>query len=477
MSTVVSVLALVIVALPEVGPGTGTRGLASSVGRVEAIKDEGGAEILLLRRGVVPWSSFRVALRFGAALDPPGRVGLARVAGLVIAAGLEASASSEGPRLLGRLGARIDVETGQTSTMISGGVPSEHLDQAMSSIIDALAHPSITEPILKRAQTRANEERARELGDDRLRAGIEVRKRLFGGPAVRANASPSPTFHERPALTSITADDVRALLERQVHAESVVIGVNEGAPHRADLEVRAAKWGGALPRGRTGKAESVFPRSARAGLGRRIVIIDKPDASEAHVVIGHLIDRPSDPIRTPALLAVNAVLGGSFSSRLSRVLVERHHLVPLVISSVEPPAIGAMISIWFPAPPALAPRALRIALEELKTLARSGLDDDEIDLGRAYAAGRAALELRDPARQVRAAVTARLLGLGAESPESLPEEIAKIGAGEMRAALAALIGSDDFVIAVVASATPALQAELAAISGVKDVSIVGPSPP
>jgi predicted Zn-dependent peptidase len=114
-----------------------------------------------------------------------------------------------------------------------------------------------------------------------------------------------------------------------------------------------------------------------------------------------------------------------------------------------------------------------LVLDELANLVRSGLEDSEADFARDYAASRAALDLRDPALQIRSAAAARLLGLPPGLPESLPEAIARLSRQELRSAVAVLAAPEDLVIAVVASATPALQAELAGIPGVKDVAIVG----
>src|SRR5262249_51179875 len=150
---------------------------------------------------------------------------------------------------------------------------------------------------------RALDERQHALADDRLLADREVKRMIFGShPYGRA---PRGDVRE---IASIAADDVQAIIRRQIRAESMVVAV--AGPPASDIAERAKKWTDSIPKGKAADLD-LGPGPDRIH-GRRIVLVDKPERRRAEVYAAALIPGAPDP-RGPAMLAARAALGGSFS--------------------------------------------------------------------------------------------------------------------------------------------------------------------
>src|SRR5262249_11692734 len=98
-----------------------------------------------------------------------------------------------------------------------GSVPSENADRAMALILEGIVHPPSSEAATKSAIARALDERQHALADDRSLADREVKRMIFGShPYGRA-----PRGEVRD-IAAITADDVQAIVRRQIRAESMI---------------------------------------------------------------------------------------------------------------------------------------------------------------------------------------------------------------------------------------------------------------
>lgn len=456
--------------LPRTGPD------APVDARTRHVIFESGAELIHVgHREGSPWSPFRIGIRFGSALDPPGKSGLARVLGLVLVRAI--AEPEDEPRLLARLGGRLEIETGLTSTSLVGGVPSEHIEALMKRLFAALHETRISEDTVKVAIGRALEERLRLRSDDHLLAQIELRRALSGAHPIGTNP-----WGEVRDLASITRDDVRAFMRRHVGRDAIVAGV--ASPAGDGLEGALERWMEDLPirssltdptsqpgRGDAGSAD-LFASIERTSLrGRRVVLIDRPGRREAVVILGSMFPRTTDD-RMPALLAANAVIGASFSSRLTEALGRTHGVAPVALSRIDHHGPAALLSIWLSLEEDKVAVALHRLLEELGKLGSDGPSQDEIGFGRRAAAGRAVLELRDPDHSLRALVRARTLGLPQDAPVKLGSAIANLSDAEVRAAVGALAAAQEAVIVIVARENPALQRALAGLPGVRNVSIV-----
>jgi len=251
-------------------------------------------------------------------------------------------------------------------------------------------------------------------------------------------------------LSKLAPAELESLLAARVRSESIVLAV-AGAPFdRAALADRAAAWTAALPKGGVSSAPATDPPIRARTRGKRVVVVDRAADGGALIVLARAIPRPA-AARIPAFLAAASSIDVSGAR-----------------AELDPALSRSAIALRVPAQ-SIA-KALGSAIGALDR-ARHGPSKDDIAAGKRRAATRAEAALADPSAHAIAAVAAKLRGEAITAPESLSAAILDADDAAVAAAARVLLGGEDLTVIVLASASPALVKELAAIPGVRDVSI------
>ena len=294
---------------PAVGPLP-----AVALPRATRLTLSNGLEVVALRRDVAPIVSAAFMFRSGGACDPAGRAGLASITAEMLDEGAGALDALGIAAELEQLGADLWLGSGRDGSQLSIQAPRETFPAAMAIAADVLIRPRLEDADWRRVlndrrtgvvQRRDQPEAVVNVVSDRI---------LFGD----GHPYGQPVDGLERTLDTLTLDDVRAFHAAHyhpAHASLVVAGDIDAASLQSELEARLAAWKPAAPP----PAPKALPWPQRP----RLVIIDRPGAPQSIVrIVAPGTDRLS-PDR-PALSMLNAILGGSFTSRLNFNLREKH---------------------------------------------------------------------------------------------------------------------------------------------------------
>jgi len=273
-----------------------------------------GLEVVALQRDVAPIVSAAFMFRSGAAVDPAGRAGLASMTAEMLDEGAGARDALTIAADLEQLGADLWLGTGRDGSQLSVQAPKETFAAAMAIAADVLTRPRLEDADWQRVH------------NDRMTSVVQRRDQpesvvnvvsdltLFGD----AHPYGQPVDGLERTVGAITLDDVRAFHAahyRPSNASLVVTGDFDEATLQPQLEGLLAAW---LP------GPQLPPPPAPAWPSRpRLVLCDRPGAPQSVVrMVAPGTDRFS-PDR-PGLSMLNAILGGSFTSRLNFNLREKH---------------------------------------------------------------------------------------------------------------------------------------------------------
>jgi zinc protease len=270
--------------------------------------------IALPGTGVV---SCHLVLGVGSAHDPVGQPGLAGATADMLDEGAAGRDAVELAEFVARLGTAIEVEVGADVTSVGFTALPRSLGAAMQIIGDLVARPHLAEPDF---------ERVRELRQGRLRqlqvTATAAADRAFLAAVFGAHPYGHGTLGTTRALAEMAVDDIRsfhATWFRPSAATLIVAGdVDRDAVVAAAASAFADWSAGARALG-TGVVAP--PVAERASGAPPIVLVHRAGAPQSVLRIGHL----GPPRLTPAyhaLLTLNGVLGGQFSSRLNATLRE-----------------------------------------------------------------------------------------------------------------------------------------------------------
>lgn len=399
----------------------------------------GGLEVVAIPRTVAPIVSMSLMLRAGADNDPAGRAGLASVTAEMLDEGAGSRTAIELAQVLERLGADLYVGAGRDGSQLTLQVPSKTFGAALAVAADVVMRPRLTATDWSRVQHDRLTALAQRRDQPEAVANLVADGTIFG----EGHPYCHPTDGLEPSVAAITLDEIRALHDqmwRPNNATLVVTGDFDPAALPAELE-RA--FGGWQPR----PLPTPRPTPPLARLPR-LVLIDRPGAPQSVIrMIGPGVPR-SSPDR-PALAMLNAVFGGSFTSRLNFNLREQKGYTYGAGSSFgfyrRAGTFNARAAVFTEV---TAP-AVTEFLRELNGIRDSPVTPEELTKARATLLGRVAEGLSTSGGIAGQYAELRLFGLPLDEPARFVASLGRTDAGDIQRLAQQHLDPDHMAIVIV----------------------------
>ncbi|MEO8551226.1 MAG: pitrilysin family protein [Kofleriaceae bacterium] len=401
---------------------------------------------------------FEVAIRGGASADPIGVEGLHRHTALLARRGAGRRQRAALDETLDGLGAALDVSLSRDSLALSGLSLTRHLDAVVDLATEVLAEPRFDEDEHSRL-LRETPQVLDEIRDD----DSALATRWFdwlcspGHPYGRTSLGTEASLAR---IGELGRDAVQGLWRREVVADNLVIGL-AGDVDEATAAKVVQRLVERLPKG---ARVADPPEPPRAPPGRRTILVDKPDRTQAQLRIGHLATRYGHP-DTAALAIAEAVFGGMFSSRLMQEIRVKRGWSYGAGCALRRSRLPHWFEIWTAAGIDVAGAAVALELELYADYAAKGPTDDEVDFARSYLVGSMPFHVATARQRMQLAVRDSLFDLPAGYTAKLPELLAQLGANDVRAACTRHFHPENAVTVAVTTADQARPALEAANSG------------
>jgi zinc protease len=345
---------------------------------VERRELPGGLDLRVARVARLPAVSVRLFVRAGEMGLQEDQAGLSVLTGDALEGGTRRRSGTELAEAVEQIGARLGVSTGWEGTSVMLSCLADRLEEGLALLAETLLEPDFPEEEVQRAKNQALAAvRQREM-DPGSSASEEAARRYFspGTPYGR------PVAGTRTSVESLERDHLRGFADsffRPGTGGLVVVGDVTADEIEAIGSGPLSAW--------TGSPPSTEPFSTEpATRERKVVVVDRPGSVQAEIRVGHVGVERSHP-DVFALVVMNTLLGGAFTSRLNLNLRERHgftygvrsrfalrsHPGPFQVST----AVGSEVT---------APAVYEI-LGELERLVREGPTEEEVLSSRDYIAG------------------------------------------------------------------------------------------
>ncbi len=275
-----------------------------------------GLEVWHLQRPGLPLVNVTLVLPGGRLAETRAQAGLSELTASMLEEGAGSRDSAAFADALQQLGAEFSVNSQARQTTVAVEVLKRNLDGAL-----ALFHDAVTVPRLDAADF----ERVRRLSVDDLRAALDDPNTVARQVAAATwfgedhpYGRPSGGFPE--TVAALELDQVRAFhasLAQPAGALLIVTGDVSADEASAIADTLDRDW----PAAGTPLVAAATPVPPAAGV--RVVLVDRPDASQTVVRFVMPGQRGTDARRVPSDV-FNTLFGGSFTSRLNRNLREEH---------------------------------------------------------------------------------------------------------------------------------------------------------
>ncbi len=404
-----------------------------------------GVTVYHLRNSDLPVVSFRMVIRgAGSAYEPAASEGAAGLTAALMLKGTSKMGADAIAEALDFMGANLGINAAEEYAQVYGDSLAEHFPRLMEIAAGCLTDPAFA----------ADEfEKERSLTIDGLKAakdnpGSAVRyyfqKAYFGGHPMGYLAAGTET-----SLKAMTAQAVKDFYKKHFRpdrAVAAVVGDIEKAKLVPLLEGtigRMTNPPGAAP----AEAIPALPRPK----GRKLLLIDKPDATQAYFMLGAPGYAMGDKV-SAAASAMNTLFGGRFTSWLNTELRIKRGLTYGAGSGARTWAVGGLFTINSYTKNDKIGEMLDIVFDLLKKGAREGFSAEEVESSRNYILGQFPPTLETNASKAGAYVRLAFYKLGFDQYDKYLSEVGKLTPAAVKAAAATLLPQEDFVMVVVGKA-------------------------
>lgn len=339
----------------------------------------------------------------GATGDPAGREGLAALTARALAEGCGALDGAAIADRFEGLGTSFDASADWDSTVARITVTPARLEAAFALFAELLQAPSFPELDVERKREERLDDLTQLLAEPRGLADTRFAGTLFAG-----------TRYGRPAggsAGSVAALDANAL--RQWHRAHygpatttlLLVGDITGDAAQVLAERHFGGW-------RSQAAAAARPMTP-VSQPRRTRIVTKADAPQSELRVGHVGVPRSHPDYL-AIVVMNAILGGLFSSRINLNLREKHAFTYGASSGFDFRRGAGPFVVSTAVKSEVTARAVEEILREIAAMRAAPPSADELTLATDYLAGVFPIRFETTAAVAGALAGAAVHGLGAE---------------------------------------------------------------
>lgn len=336
-----------------------------------------GAMLLLAERRELPLISFYALLRGGSLADRPGKEGVAEMTAELLRRGAGKRTARDIADAVDGAGAWLGTGAGLETSYLAG----EFLSRDQSLLLDLL------KDLLRAPTFPADEfEKLREQSIDALAARKDDPWAVLSmyGLAYFYGSHPygRPDEGDEATVAAITRDDVLACYRSQYGADRLILAIVGDFDSRAmESKLRTALGGWAKAPG-----PAPAPPEPERRAGRRVLLVNKPGATQAYFWIGNLGVSRTDSGRV-ALDIANTAFGGRYTSMLNTALRIRTGLTYGAVCRMPRWSKPGSVAIQSFTKAETTERAVDLALATLDSLRRDNLGAELLTSVKSYIEG------------------------------------------------------------------------------------------
>jgi zinc protease len=336
-----------------------------------------GVVVYYLQRTGLPLVSFRVVVKGGAESEPAGLAGISNVTAELLRRGTPQRTAIQFAEELDGLGGTFNAGSDEQATTVAAEFLKKDFDRGLSLVSDAVLNPAFPADEVRKSLARRVDGLKTMKDNPGAAIGQYYRSFFFG------NQHPYGRVPDESSLDHIRREDIVDYHKRMYAGRNIIVVVG------GDFDPAAAKKGitaafGAAPAGSAYVwAED---RPPAAATGARVLLVDKPDATQTYFVIAQPGARRTTPDRVPLML-VNTLFGGRFTSMLNDELRVNSGLTYGASSRLEMARLTGALFINTYTKTESTARAIDLSLDILKRLQEKGITAEQLASAKAYTKG------------------------------------------------------------------------------------------
>ncbi len=427
-----------VISLPPVKPAE-----ALTLPTTKVFQLKNGLTVLLVPDRSLPIMSVQLLLPVGSIDDPADKVGLADFTASMLRQGTRRYSADALSKVVDSAGASLSAASGYETTRLACSGRSDSAGLCLQMVADLARRPTFPAKEMHEIQQKLLGAVRQALDDPATLAELHFYNMLYGDdhPAGRPLTKAS--------ILNISNQDLKAFFRRAYTPTKAILGVS-GQFEMGRVEARIKQLFRAWPRGKAPPRH--LPAVASPPRGMKVLLVDKPDLSQAFFTMGHPGIKYLHPHRDAAVVMNYVFGGGGFSSRLMQVVRSQGGKTYGISSHLDMNTDDGSFAIQSFTKNDQLLVMLQMVQKELKRLLTDPPSLQELTAAKGFIAGGYAIRFQTAASITRRMMAARLRGLPPSFIAEFPLRVNRLSLAEVGRAAREHLHPAQLLVAVVGRA-------------------------
>ncbi len=379
----------------------------------EKIVFKNGLTVLLMEKHGVPLIDIFALVKTGASADPAGQEGVASTTAGLLRKGTKTRTAQQFSADFDYIGGSFGADASADFTNITAEFLTKDMAKGLELFSDAVLNPTFPQAETDKLLSQSLDGVKSAKDEPQAVLGLYYDGYLFG-----AQSYGRPSDGDELSLKRIQRDAIAKFYEANYAPGNTILGV-AGEFDVAEMKKKLEETLGAWP----AKAVKSNPAASTAPVkGKKLLLIDKPDATQTYFAIGNIATAANDPDRV-AIRVVNTIFGGRFTSELNEALrVESGYTYGASSFFDSRKAPGPFGIFSFTKNETTIP-AIDLALKVLEKLHKEGVTEQQLKSAKSYIKGQFPPTIETSGQLVRRIVFNEFYGFGDDEINQLEARV------------------------------------------------------
>jgi len=408
-----------------------------------------GLRVVIIEHHEQPAVSLRLIMKAGAIYDPADKPGLAQATAALLDQGTKTRSAQDIAKAIDFVGGQLSAGAEWDATHASAAVTSDQLDLGMELLADIVLNPAFKDEEIDRWRKQTLSGLQVQMEDPKFLAAAAFNRLIFGHHPYAQPLGGTPE-----SVRALTREDL-VRFHKSYYLPNVSIIAVVGDVKPADAFAKIERHFGRWEKG----AEAPLPTFNVPQRGTpHIVVLDKPDAVQTEIRVGHVGIARTDPDYFTAQV-FDTILGGSSQGRLYVEIRSKRGLTYGAYSGLAERLQPGFFWATTYTKTESTVETVGVILDELKRMQTELVPASELDARKAYLTGGFPLRIETPDGIATQVLDAMLYGYDKSYLETYRDRINSVTAEQVKAFANEKIHPDRVVMVLVGNAS-AFEADL-----------------
>jgi zinc protease len=403
---------------------------------------DNGLQVVAVLHHEQPLVSMRMIVRAGAALDPRGKAGLADLAASLLDQGTTTRTANEMNDLIDFIGGAMGAGAGTDLTFVNVVVMKDSFETGLRLLSDMARHPAFAPEEIERKRRQTLSTLQVNFEDPGFIADSVFDRLVYGFHPYGLPQSGTPE-----SLVSITRDDLFAFHRQNFVPNNAILAiVGDVTADEAFEGVKKvfADWE---------RRDVVHPQFiAPPDPTRRVIVVNKPDAVQTEVRVGHLGVKRNTTDYMPLNMTVR-ILGGEGANRLHQVLRAERALTYGAKADMDTLLESGDFEASTNTRSEATGEVLRLIVDEFWRLQRERVSERELSGAKAYMTGSFPLTIETPDAIATQVLNVLFYGLPVEQLQTFRSRVNAVTPDDIERAARTYLKPDRLSVVLVGNAS------------------------